>query len=784
MRRALRPGVLAALSYLAISAALLAPSLRPGHTIVPADALVPTSPFRELDAGRPPHNRLPSDSAYQFAPWLDFMSTNMRQGHIPQWNPEILAGVPMEPNGFVSPYYPPFWLAAVFSPLTAYGVFVAFHLALGALGGYALARTLAVRPWAAWIAGLCTFTALFWIHWSLHLVHIVGMTLTPWMLAAVIRAVRRPGPGSAALLAAGFGLWWLGANPQYAFYGTVAMGVVALSMLCARLVRERALPWRPLATVAGGVVLGAALAAPVLLPTAGATGNVLRRSQPVDVVAISHFPTYDLLALLVPDIRGSGPANVLYRPEVYGLALESPFVGITTLVLALTALGAVRRKTWLPWVLGGAVIVVLSFTALPHHVLYALLPGYGRFRAVMRWLSILPAVLIPAAAGGMAAILSGEKTARRVALGAAAGLGVALVVIGAVVLTSDRAPKHFLAEQLLEAAAPLAAVALAVVLAKRRREVAIALVAVAILGEAVVHTAPWYTSVKADTAYPRLPLVTAIAPQGGRIIRVDPNRTTLAGLAPDIPMVYGLDDAQGLAVIYPADYDRYRRLIDDYGNFAEDFNADPPLADPSMLSSPLLDVLDVRTVLASSAVTVPPQYPLISDGEPRAYARPSLGPAALVPKAVPAPNAEAMWASVSAPGWSPGRTASVLGLKAPVDGVLGSVTRADSGKDTDSDSWNVLAPSGGLLRVSGRYADGWSATVDGKDTRVYRTDGIFRGIVVPPGIHLVSERYRNPDEGRGRKVALAAVAVLAGLGASTLWRRRTRDQSSRRRLAA
>jgi hypothetical protein len=48
---------------------------------------------------------------------------------------------------------------------------------------------------------------------------------------------------------------------------------------------------------------------------------------------------------------------------------------------------------------------------------------------------------------------------------------------------------------------------------------------------------------------------------------------------------------------------------------------------------------------------------------------------------------------------------------------------------------------------------------------VYRADGIFRGVVVPPGRHDVRFSYRNPDETRGRIVAVAALAALVALAA-------------------
>ena len=123
-------------------------------------------------------------STFQFFPWFRFVADGLRHGQIRQWNPTLLAGLPVTPNGNVSPYYPPTWLGAVLSPYDAYDLFVLLHLVIGALGVFVLSRALGARAGPAWLAGLLAFTAAFWVHWSTHLVHLAGMVWVPWVLAA------------------------------------------------------------------------------------------------------------------------------------------------------------------------------------------------------------------------------------------------------------------------------------------------------------------------------------------------------------------------------------------------------------------------------------------------------------------------------------------------------------------------------------------------------------------------------------------------------------------------
>jgi hypothetical protein len=310
--------------------------------------------------------------------------------------------------------------------------------------------------------------------------------------------------------------------------------------------------------------------------------------------------------------------------------------------------------------------------------------------------------------------------------------------------------------------------------ARSRPRLAVGVLAVAALGEVAFHTPRWYPSVRQATAYPDAPVIDVAAARGGRVARVG-GRTVFGPFAPDVPMVYGVADAHGLSVLFPKDYDRYMRLVDDYGVFAEEFNVNPPLSRGDLLSSPLLDVLDVRTVVAERDVPIPGQYRLLVPPatEPWAYERPSPGGAMVVATATPA-TVDDMWGRVAAPGWDPSATAAVVGLDRVVHGSGGTVRGRAA--PSDREVWDVDAPAGGFLRVGSRWDAGWSATVDGASVDVLRADGPFRGVVVPPGHHTVRFSYRNPDEMRGRLVAAVAVVVVLGLAAP--WPVKTRARAN------
>lgn len=746
----------------AVTVVLLWDSLRPGRTLVPADIISAVTPYRLLTGGFDPQNAVVSDAAFQFFPWFHFLGDALRAGGLPGWNPMILGGLPMTPNGFVSVWYPAFWIVRWLDAYDAYGVFVAFHLWWGVLGVYAFSRVLGARRASAAVVAASALLAGTWLHWSLHLVHLVGMVWLPWALAATERVVTRPRPDRVAVLGVVFGLWWLGGNPQYAYFGTLAMGVFAF----ARAVQVRRF-LRPALAFGGAVALGALLAAPVLVPSARIGETILRDREPVGAMADNHHSPDALVRFVVPDARGNYADGVAFRTDTEG-QMDSPFFGVTALVLVGAGIAmSPARGGSARWTLAGIAVgvTVLATTSWPHAVLYEVVPMYDRFRVSARWLSVLPAVALPLAALGLDALVDRDRRARIAALGVAGVAGATVMAWWLWQRGVDTAPHDYLAVRAVVAAALLAAVAGTTVALLRWPRVAVVALAGCVAFELAFHVPRWFPSIVERRAYPEVAVARIARDRGGRIARAGNANSGISTFSSDIPMVYGIDDAQGQTVMFPTDYDRYLRLIHDYGEWAEHTNVAPDIQSPAGLLSPLLDLLDVRTVAAESNVTVPDALPVLDPkGEPRVYANPGARPAMLVPAAEPATTGE-MWAAIADRDWDPAATAHLVGLAEEIEGGRGRVRGGPDG--VDRERWQVDAPDGGVLRVSGRYAPGWRARVDDEPARVYRADGVFRAVVVPPGRHTVTFTYDNPDERTGARAALvgiAALVVLVGAG--------------------
>ena len=65
-----------------------------------------------------------------------------------------------------------------------------------------------------------------------------------------------------------------------------------------------------------------------------------------------------------------------------------------------------------------------------------------------------------------------------------------------------------------------------------------------------------------------------------------------------------------------------------------------------------------------------------------------------------------------------------------------------------------------LMCLAMTYSDGWDAYIDGKDTKVYRLNEKYMGIVVPAGDHKIVFRYTMPYKWAGCIITLCGILVF------------------------
>ncbi len=95
---------------------------------------------------------------------------------------------------------------------------------------------------------------------------------------------------------------------------------------------------------------------------------------------------------------------------------------------------------------------------------------------------------------------------------------------------------------------------------------------------------------------------------------------------------------------------------------------------------------------------------------------------------------------------------------------------------------SVDAPERALAVLNDTDYPGWRAAIDGRDVPIVRANGLFRGVELPAGRHVLEFRYRPASFAVGVWLSVAGVIIAAALmAASTIGRARGQVWTARAR---
>ncbi len=751
-KRRLTPRLLLWLAPLA----LLSPALRPGYALFWGTA------------------------SLQFIPWHWWAWQTLRQGHLPLWNPLLGGGAPLLANYQSALLYPPNWLLVPFAALGglegmawAHGLLAAAHLIFAGLG---MARLLddfnALEP-APTVAGLAYALSGYLVA-RLGFFSINAATAwLPWLLWASRGVAQQPTRRNTALLSLLWGLQLLAGHAQTAWYSGLLMVLWALWWL-------RKPYGKRLAALVGAALLGVALAAAQLLPTA----VYLLQSQraggaPAWALDYSLWP-WHFITLIAPNAFGT-PAHGDYWG--FGAFWEDAmYVGMLPLLLALYALRRGKPRRAVSWAL---VVLALGFVlALGKHTpvfmwLYTHVPTFNAFKAPARWLlwgevalAFLSGLGVAAwrrpegralywtrlgtagafavaVGAGLAWYFAGDvkpTMVRSVALGGLWALGTGLLALVNTHGTGISMPRLgeqgwawavalWVAVDLLMAGWGLnpALPAAEVYSATPPR----ASQAAAQAGEGRVYLPPGVVDTIEFKHYFRFKNFLPPADGWGGL---------RASLLPNLTLLDGVATANNFDPLLPRRMERYER-----GAWAQ----------PPPVRERLWARWGVRVVV--QAADEPPYREML---RPLAVSEPL---ARWVPRAIWVTNGEAAWREVTQRAREGGAawqcTVVLEGKPQPNIPACSTTWSVTAEKRTPNlETWYVQAPQeGGFVVFSEVWYPGWEALVDGKPTRLYRADYLFRAVAVPAGEHRVIMRYRPRAFYAGLLLSLLALGAFVVL---------------------
>lgn len=392
----------------------------------------------------------------------------LRAGHLPLWNPYMLAGTPLLASIYPGALYPPNWLFALFAPTTAMNIVVITTYHLTIIGTYLYARRIGVTRVGALIAGVAfTFGGYMMAHMG-HTSRIAAAAWMPWILLAIENLYERLTWRWVAFGSMFIALQLFAGEPQMNFYTALVCGAYVLFSLIPRKERERR--WKFLFGVVAMSVCGALLSAIQLLPERELLKMGERAAISYEYFSGYSFPPIQVLTFVFPFFFG-GARLPGFNVEYWGqwtIDETCGYFGLLALLLALIALFGSRRHS-LAWFWGGATLVSLALSFggyLPfglNHVLHAT-PVYNLFRASGRHMYEFTFSLAVLAGLGASYIAQYDRKETARALRRASILFVAIVAVTIIIyrffgayLAVAEAPRPAGADSLMnpEALAPI-----------------------------------------------------------------------------------------------------------------------------------------------------------------------------------------------------------------------------------------------------------------------------------------------------------------------------------------
>jgi hypothetical protein len=553
------------------------------------------------------------------------------------------------------------------------------------------------------------------------------------------------------------------------------------------------------------VVLAVAIAAVQLLPTAAIAGETVRSWPNVGAATSYSFSGSHLILLLFPYLFGNSssvtPFTTLYDGH-WNLTELAGYPGLAAMVFAAAGLPRIRRDPR-ALALGAAALVALLIAlgrSIGLGLLVALLPGYGQFRAWARYSVVVDLAIAIFAAYGVAHLRAAHRD-RTQAVKRSWALAVALAAAG-LLLPILPAVRHFAVsgrEQILAVGLPIAAATLAASfthLFRRFDRLAVGLCCLLVAADGALSFGAFFewrhspSPAQARALYSpdKLPPWGSVPRTPGGI-----DRYLFAGswspvIWPYFPQVTDLKairSANGYEPLLPSRYaDVVGAMVDAGGiNRPQQF---------LRKRSWLLDILRISAVVVP-LTHAPSRRPTWFDtrmtrgGLVRYTYTPRLPAAFVIGKVRVVGARTAVATGKGQIPFDPAQAALVEGncrscLRMLRPGFAGTVTRTH--REVGNVTADVVAKRAGLLVISESWFPGWTATVDGRRTPVFRTDSVVIGVPVTAGRHRVKLSYEPPGLRAG--VAISGFTLGGFIVAPILLytRRRRKGKSAAERASA
>ena len=378
------------------------------------------------------HSPFNGDAVSQMIAWNTLDWQMIHHGQFPLWNHYNVLGMPQFLNFESSVLSLPDIVSYLVPLKFAFLVAVYVKFVIAGTGAYAFARVLGLRRVSAWFAGatfMLSGAFASWVTWPLSDV----AAWSGWIFACLVLAYRSPGRlGYVGGLGVAVAFSVYGGFPEANVMLASVIGVVVVIGTIARLLLGRALSVRGGASVAGGLLLGILVSAPLWLPGYQVISSGHRTQE-------GHYAGLPLRTLPLLFSQGYFGLPVGSRAVTHFQLLRwnyyetTTYVGIIALVLvALALLRGWRRPAVLSLFLALLFSLAMTYQPTAFHPLQSLTNHLSQISSIrFERMRIVSAFLVAMLAGFGLDILatSWSRRTTRVAFVTAASMGALVVLL-------------------------------------------------------------------------------------------------------------------------------------------------------------------------------------------------------------------------------------------------------------------------------------------------------------------------------------------------------------------
>ncbi len=286
------------------------------------------------------------DTLIQFFPWSFFKSACLSQGIIPFWNPFSHCGMPFSAAMQPAVFYPPNIIFYVLNFVSAYKIYIVFHIFIAFISMFLLMRESGLDDIASFLSGI-VFAFNGYILTKIEFLSVLGTSV--WLPAAfliLMKSRNRMDFKRISALALVFAFQFLAGHPQILFYE-----ISALLLYCAALFFFTSKkPSTPFLTLTLSGILAIMISAVQFIPSMEFILNSVRgRGLPDEIVTAGSLSFVKLAGFFNPFLK------YISDDWPYGC-----YVGIIAFVLFLFSVKSSSKSVKFYW----ALFVVSIFAAL------------------------------------------------------------------------------------------------------------------------------------------------------------------------------------------------------------------------------------------------------------------------------------------------------------------------------------------------------------------------------------------------------------------------------------